>query len=205
MWLTIRLTLTLINTHLTTSIIKNQRKLIKLLIILINLRAISQTTQSYISSLRPYIFIFKILIELRLRILISLVIGSLIITIIRVGIKVYTYSLIKGLISRIYNYSLYYRATYYRQQLYPPYNWPSVIFIILQLVTISRSRWALVPPYYRLILIERQELANYILLQFYPPHSIIQQYLIVSRYYQFKPPLLKQLPLILTAELYINC
>jgi hypothetical protein len=51
--------------------------------------------------------IFKTLILLKLRTLISLVIKSLIITTIRVYIKVYTHSLIRGLISRIYNYSLY--------------------------------------------------------------------------------------------------
>jgi hypothetical protein len=56
--------------------------------------------------------IFKILIELKLRILIGLVIGSLIITTTRVYIRVRTYSLIKGLISRKYSYSLYYRAAY---------------------------------------------------------------------------------------------
>jgi hypothetical protein len=55
---------------------------------------------------------FKILIELKLRILIGLVIGSLIITTTRVYIRVRTYSLIRGLISRKYNYSLYYGAAY---------------------------------------------------------------------------------------------
>jgi hypothetical protein len=55
-----------------------------------SLRAILQTTWSYISPLRPYIPIFKILIELNLRILIGLVIGSLIITTTRVYIRVRT-------------------------------------------------------------------------------------------------------------------
>jgi len=55
---------------------------------------------------------FKILMELNLRILIGLVIGSLIITTTRVRIGVRTYSLIRGLISRKYGYSLYYRAAY---------------------------------------------------------------------------------------------
>jgi len=55
---------------------------------------------------------FKILIELKLRILTGLVIGSLIITITGVYIGVYTYSLIGGLISRKYGYSLYYKAAY---------------------------------------------------------------------------------------------
>ena len=52
--------------------------------------------------------IFKILIELNLRILIGLVIGSLIITTTRVYIRVRTRSLIRGLISRKHGYSLYY-------------------------------------------------------------------------------------------------
>jgi hypothetical protein len=69
-------------------------------------------TWSYTSPLRPYIPIFKILIELKLRILIGLVIGSLIITTTRVYIRVYTHSLIRGLIGRKYGYSLYYRAAY---------------------------------------------------------------------------------------------
>jgi len=56
--------------------------------------------------------IFKILIELKLRILTGLVIGSLIITITGVYIMVYTHSLIIGLISRKYSYCLYYRAAY---------------------------------------------------------------------------------------------
>ena len=58
---------------------------------------------------------FKILIELKLRILTGLVIGSLIITITRVYIRVRTRSLIKGLISRKYSYSLYYKAAYPKQ------------------------------------------------------------------------------------------
>ena len=65
---------------------------------------------------------FKILIELELKILTGLVIGSLIMTIIKVYIRVYTYSLIKGLIGKKYSYSLYYRAIYPKQQLYPLYN-----------------------------------------------------------------------------------
>jgi len=72
---------------------------------------------------------FKTLTELRLRILIGLVIGSLIVIIIRVYIRVHTRSLIRGLISRKYNYSLYYRAAYPKQQLCLPYNQASVIFI----------------------------------------------------------------------------
>jgi len=48
------------------------------------------------------------LTELKLRILTGLVIGSLIITITRVYIVVYTRSLIIGLIGRKYGYSLYY-------------------------------------------------------------------------------------------------
>ena len=55
---------------------------------------------------------FEILIELNLRILIGLVIGSLIITITRVYIRVRTYSLIRVLISRKHGYSLYRRAAY---------------------------------------------------------------------------------------------
>ena len=146
----------------------------KLLIILISLRAISQTTQSYTSPLRPYMPAFKILMELKLRILIGLVIGSLIITITRVRIRVRTRSLIRGLIGRKYGYSLYYRAAYPKQQLHPPYNQVSVISIILQLITIGRSKQALALPYYGLTLIERQEPANYILLLFSLLRSIIQ-------------------------------
>ena len=148
--------------------------------------------------------IFKILIELKLRILIGLVIGSLIITTTRVRIRVYICSLIRGLISRKYSYSLYYRAAYPKQQLRPLYNQASVISITLQLITTGRSKQALAPPYCGLTLTERQELVNYILLLFYLLRSIIQLYLIVSHYYQFKPPLLEQLPLILTVELYTN-
>jgi len=51
---------------------------------------------------------FKILTELKLRILIGLVIGSLIITTTRVYIRVRTRSLIRGLIGRKHGYSLYY-------------------------------------------------------------------------------------------------
>jgi hypothetical protein len=58
---------------------------------------------------------FKIPTKLKLRILTGLVIRSLIITITGVYIRVYTYSLIKGLISRKYGYSLYYRAIYFKQ------------------------------------------------------------------------------------------
>jgi hypothetical protein len=47
---------------------------------------------------------FEILIKLKLRILIGLVIKSLIITITGVYIRIYTYSLIKGLISKKYSY-----------------------------------------------------------------------------------------------------
>jgi hypothetical protein len=56
--------------------------------------------------------ISKIPIELKLKILIGLVIKSLIATITRVRIVVYTYSLIIGLISRKYGYSLYCGAAY---------------------------------------------------------------------------------------------
>jgi hypothetical protein len=55
---------------------------------------------------------FKILIELKLRILTGLVIGSLIITITKVYIRVHTYSLMRGLIGKKYGYNFYYRATY---------------------------------------------------------------------------------------------
>jgi hypothetical protein len=56
--------------------------------------------------------IFKILIEVKLRILIRLIIGNLIITITGIYIRVYTHSLIKGLIDKKYGYSLYYKAAY---------------------------------------------------------------------------------------------
>ena len=65
---------------------------------------------------------FKILIELKLRILTGLVIGSLIIIITKIRIGVHTRSLIKKLIGRKYGYSLYYKAAYFKQQLRPPYN-----------------------------------------------------------------------------------
>ena len=55
---------------------------------------------------------FKILIELKLRILTGLVIKSLIITTTKVRIGVRTRSLITGLISRKYGYSLYRKAAY---------------------------------------------------------------------------------------------
>jgi len=55
---------------------------------------------------------FKILTELKLRILIGLVIGSLIITTTRVYIGVRTRSLIRGLISKKYGYNLYRGAAY---------------------------------------------------------------------------------------------
>jgi len=55
---------------------------------------------------------FKILIELKLRILTGLVIGSLIITTTGVRIGVRTRSLIRGLIGKKYGYSLYRRAAY---------------------------------------------------------------------------------------------
>ena len=147
--------------------------------------------------------IFKILIKLKLRILIGLVIKSLIITITGVYIGVYTHSLIKGLIGRKYSYSLYYRAIYFKQQLRPLYNQTSVISIILQLITTGKFKWALAPPHCGLILMERQKLANYIILLSSLLCSIIQQGLIVSQCHQLKRPLLGQLPLILTAELYI--
>ena len=65
---------------------------------------------------------FKIPMELKLRILTGLVIGSLIVTITRIRIGVYTRSLIRKLIGRKYGYSLYYKAAYPKQQLRPPYN-----------------------------------------------------------------------------------
>ena len=58
--------------------------------------------------------VFKIPMELKLRILTGLVIGSLIITTIKVRIGVYTRSLIKKLISKKYGYSLYRRAAYFK-------------------------------------------------------------------------------------------
>ena len=69
-------------------------------------------TWSYTSPLRPYMPTFKILIELKLRILTGLVIGSLIITTTRVRIRVRTRSLIRELIGKKYGYSLYRRAAY---------------------------------------------------------------------------------------------
>ena len=129
-----------------------------------SLRAILQMTQNYTSSLRPYMPAFKIPMELKLRILIGLVIGSLIIITTRVRIGVHTRSLIKGLIGRKYGYSFYRGAAYPKQQLCPPYNQASVISIMLQLITIGRSKWALAPPYCGSILIERQKPVNYILL-----------------------------------------
>jgi len=69
-------------------------------------------TWNYTSPLRPCIPAFKILIELKLRILTGLVIGSLIITITKVHIGVRTRSLIRGLIGRKHGYSLYHRAAY---------------------------------------------------------------------------------------------
>ena len=58
--------------------------------------------------------VFEIPIKLKLRILTGLVIKSLIATITRVRIGVYTYSLIKRLICRKYGYSLYYKAAYFK-------------------------------------------------------------------------------------------
>jgi len=55
---------------------------------------------------------FEILTELRLRILIGLVVGSLIVTTIGVYIRVRTRSLMRGLIGRKYGYSLYRGAAY---------------------------------------------------------------------------------------------
>ena len=145
---------------------------------------------------------FKILIELKLRILTGLVIGSLIITITKVYIRVRTCSLIRGLIGRKYSYSLYCGAVYPKQQLRLPYNQVSVISIILQLITIGRSKWALAPPYCKLMLMERQELINRILLLSSLLRFVIQQRLIISHYHQLRLPLLRQLLLVLTAELY---
>jgi hypothetical protein len=59
--------------------------------------------------------IFKILTELKLRILTGLVIGGLIITTTEVYIRVYTRSLMRGLISRKYGYSFYRKAAYFKQ------------------------------------------------------------------------------------------
>ena len=87
----------------------------KLLMILMSLRAISQTTWSYISPLRPYMPAFETLIELKLRILTGLVIGSLIVTMTGVYIGVRTHSLIRRLIGRKHGYNLYYRAAYPKQ------------------------------------------------------------------------------------------
>jgi hypothetical protein len=58
--------------------------------------------------------VFKILMELKLRILTGLVIKSLIITTTKVYIRVCTYSLIRGFISKKYSYSLYYKAAYFK-------------------------------------------------------------------------------------------
>ena len=58
---------------------------------------------------------FKIPMELKLRILTGLVIGSLIITTTKIYIRAHTRSLIKGLIGRKYSYSLYYKAAYPKQ------------------------------------------------------------------------------------------
>ena len=80
-----------------------------------SLRAILQTTWNYTSPLRPYMPIFKILTELKLRILTGLVIGSLIITTTKIRIRVCTRSLIRVLISRKYSYSLYCGAAYPKQ------------------------------------------------------------------------------------------
>ena len=137
-------------------------------------------TQSYVSLLRPYMPVFKIPTKLKLRILTGLVIGSLIITITKVYIRVYTCSLIRGLISRKYGYNLYYKAIYPKQQLRPLYNQASVIFIILQLITIGRFKWALAPLYCGLILIERQKVVNYILLLSSLLYFVIWQGLIVN-------------------------
>ena len=59
---------------------------------------------------------FKILIKLNLRILTGLVIKSLIITTTKIYIRVYTHSLIKGLIGKKYSYSLYCGAAYVRKK-----------------------------------------------------------------------------------------
>ena len=58
--------------------------------------------------------VFEIPMELKLRILTGLVIGSLIVTITRVRIGVCTRSLIRGLIGRKYGYSLYCGAAYFK-------------------------------------------------------------------------------------------
>ena len=129
-----------------------------------SLRAISQITQSYTSPLRPCMPTFKILTKLKLKILTGLIIGSLIITMTGAYIRVYIRSLIKGLISRKHDYSLCCGAAYFKQQLHPPYNQVNIIFMTLQLITTGRSKLALTPLYCRLILIKKQELANYILL-----------------------------------------
>src|SRR6266704_978798 len=97
-------------------------------------------TWSYTSPLRPCMPAFKILTELKLRILTGLVIESLIMTMTGVYIGVYTRSLMRGPIGRTYDYSLYCKAAYYKQQPRPPYNWASIIFIMSWLTTIGRSR-----------------------------------------------------------------
>src|SRR6267378_2913585 len=99
--------------------------------ILMSLRAISQTTWSYTSPLRPCMPAFKIPTELKLRILTGLVIGSLIVTTTGVRIGVHTRSLMRGLIGRKHGYSLYRGAAYPKQQLRPPYNQASVISMTL--------------------------------------------------------------------------
>ena len=111
-WLLINFMLNLISTGLTIYIIRKLRKPSRQLIILINLRINLQITQSYISLLRPSIYVLKILIELKLRILIDLAIKSLIINIIGVGTGVPIYSLMRGPIGRTYNQSLYWNNYY---------------------------------------------------------------------------------------------
>jgi hypothetical protein len=56
---------------------------------------------------------------------------ELTVTTIGVRIGVRTRGLMKGLIGRTYDCSLYSRATYDRQQHRPPHNRPSVIFMML--------------------------------------------------------------------------
>ncbi len=75
--------------------------------ILMSLKTILWIIWSYISHLRPSIPIFRILMELKLRILINLAIKSLIVNIIRLNTRVPIYSLMKRPISGINNYSLY--------------------------------------------------------------------------------------------------
>ena len=129
-WLLINFALNLISIGPTIYIMRNLKKPSRQLIIIMSLRTSLWTIWSYISRLRPFICVLRILTELKLRILTNLVIESLIVNIIRIGTRVPIRSLIKGPINRMYNQSLYWN-NYYRQQLCPYYNWPSRAFIML--------------------------------------------------------------------------